>query len=151
MSGSVNKAILIGHLGGDPDIRVGQSGAKVGSFSMATSESWRDKDSGERKERTQWHRVVIFNEGLIKVAEQYLKKGAKVYVEGQIETRKWTDQAGVEKYVTEIVLRSFNATLQMLDRREGVPAATDPDSYGTTRTGGAPSGQKPAIDDEIPF
>lgn len=115
MSGSVNKVILVGNLGNDPDVRNLPSGGKVVNLSVATSESWRDKNTGERKERTEWHRVVIFSEGLAKVAEQYLKKGSKVYLEGQLQTRRWTDQAGVEKFSTECVLQGFNSALVMLD------------------------------------
>ncbi len=135
MAGSVNKVILIGNLGADPEIRRTQDGRPIANLSVATSESWRDKNSGERREKTEWHRVVIFNEGLCKVAEQYLKKGAKVYVEGQLQTRKWTDQSGQDKYSTEVVLQGFNGNLTMLDGR---------DSGGTTAGGGnrtvAPSG-----------
>ncbi len=118
MAGSVNKVILIGNLGNDPDVRTMQNGGKVVNLSIATSESWKDK-SGQKQERTEWHRVVIFNEGLVKVAESYLKKGAKVYIEGQIETRKWQDQNGQEKYSTEIVLRPYRGELTMLDSRGG--------------------------------
>src|ERR1700756_1654740 len=119
MAGSVNKVILIGNLGKDPEIRTMQNGGKVCNLSVATSESWRDKGSGESKERTEWHRVVIFNENLIQVAERFLKKGSKVYLEGQIETRKWSDQSGQEKYSTEVVLRPFRGELTLLDSREG--------------------------------
>jgi single-strand DNA-binding protein len=119
MAGSVNKVILVGNLGKDPEIRHTQDGRPICNLSVATSESWRDKGSGERKERTEWHRVVIFNDGLCKVAENYLKKGAKVYIEGQLQTRKWTDQSGVEKFSTEVVLQGFNSTLTMLDGRTG--------------------------------
>src|SRR2546421_2710615 len=119
MAGSVNKVILVGNLGKDPEIRRTQDGRPIANLSVATSESWRDKATGERKEKTEWHRVVIFNEGLCKVAEQYLKKGAKVYLEGQLQTRKWTDQSGVEKYSTEVVLQGFNSNLTMLDGRSG--------------------------------
>jgi single-strand DNA-binding protein len=119
MAGSVNKVILVGNLGKDPEIRRTQDGRPIANLSVATSESWRDKATGERKEKTEWHRVVIFNEGLCKVAEQYLKKGAKVYIEGALQTRKWTDQSGVEKYSTEVVLQGFNSTLTMLDGRSG--------------------------------
>ena len=119
MAGSVNKVILVGNLGKDPEIRRTQDGRPIANLSIATSETWRDKNSGERKEKTDWHRVVIFNEGLCKVAEQYLKKGAKVYIEGALQTRKWTDQSGVEKYSTEVVLQGFNSTLTMLDGRGG--------------------------------
>src|SRR5215211_4884358 len=119
MAGSVNKVILVGNLGKDPEIRRTQDGRPIANLSVATSESWRDKATGERKEKTEWHRVVIFNEGLCKVAEQYLKKGAKVYLEGQLQTRKWTDQSGVEKYSTEVVLQGFNSNLTMLEGRSG--------------------------------
>src|ERR1700739_3458437 len=119
MAGSVNKGILVGNLGKDPEIRRTQDGRPIANLSVATSESWRDKATGERKEKTEWHRVVIFSEGLAKVAEQYLKKGAKVYIEGALQTRKWTDQSGVEKYSTEVVLQGFNSNLTMLDGRSG--------------------------------
>src|SRR6266576_2285691 len=119
MAGSVNKVILVGNLGKDPEIRRTQDGRPIANLSVATSESWRDKTTGERKEKTEWHRVVIFNEGLCKVAEQYLKKGAKVYVEGALQTRKWTDQAGVEKYSTEVVIGRFRGELTLLDSRGG--------------------------------
>lgn len=162
----VNKAIIIGHLGGDPDIKKTQDGRPIASFSVATSESWRDKNSGERKERTQWHRVVVFAEGLCKIAEQYLKKGSKVYVEGQMETRKWTDQANVERYVTEIVLRNFNGTITLLDRATGGVPANDGSSEDASRPGsdfGGPSrsapprrvaaggGRNDDMNDDIPF
>lgn len=126
---SINKAILVGNLGADPEVRVTQDGRKIANLRIATSESWRDKTTGERKERTEWHRVVIFTDGLSKVAEQYLKKGSKVYLEGQIQTRKWTDKDGQEKYSTEIVLQGFNSTLVMLDSRQGAaqPAAQQQD------------------------
>ncbi len=117
MAGSVNKVILIGNLGADPEIRSLNSGDRVANLRIATSETWRDKSSGERKEKTEWHRVVIFNDNLVKVAEQYLKKGSKVYIEGSIQTRKWTDQSGVEKFSTEIVLQKFRGELTMLDGR----------------------------------
>ena len=117
MAGSVNKVILIGNLGRDPEIRRTQDGRPIANFSIATSESWRDKNSGERKEKTEWHRIVCFNEGLCKVIENYVKKGSKVYVEGQLQTRKWSDKDGVEKYSTEVVLQGFNGTLTMLDSR----------------------------------
>jgi single-strand DNA-binding protein len=119
MAGSVNKVILVGNLGKDPEIRRTQDGRPIANLSIATSESWRDKATGERKEKTEWHRVVIFNEGLCKIAEQYLKKGSKVYIEGALQTRKWTDQSGVEKYSTEVVLQGFNSTLTMLEGRGG--------------------------------
>lgn len=119
MAGSLNKVLLIGHLGADPEIRRLNSGDPVVNLRIATSESWRDKNSGERKEKTEWHNVVIFNDGLAKVAEQYLKKGAKVYIEGQLQTRKWQDQGGNDRYTTEIVLQKFRGELQMLDTKNG--------------------------------
>jgi single-strand DNA-binding protein len=144
MSGSVNKVILVGNLGKDPEIRRTQDGKPIANLTIATSESWRDKSSGERKEKTEWHRVVIFTEGLCKIAEQYLKKGSKVYLEGQIQTRKWQDKDGQDKYSTEIVLQGFNSQLVMLDSRSGGEQSEQP----------APRERKPAggdLDAEIPF
>jgi single-strand DNA-binding protein len=166
MAGSVNKVILIGNLGKDPEIRRTQDGRPIANLNVATSESWRDKATGERKEKTEWHRVVIFNEGLCKVAEQYLKKGAKVYIEGQLQTRKWTDQAGVEKYSTEVVLQGFNSTLTMLDGRGGGGGGSfaGEDSGGdfgspgpssaprrAVAAGGGGGGRNGDMDDDIPF
>ncbi|MBV9861315.1 MAG: single-stranded DNA-binding protein [Alphaproteobacteria bacterium] len=119
MAGSVNKVILVGNLGRDPEIRSTQDGLRIANLNLATSESWRDRNSGERKERTEWHRVVIFNENLVGIAEKYLRKGAKVYVEGALQTRKWTDQQGQERYSTEVVLQRFRGELTMLDGRAG--------------------------------
>ena len=119
MAGSVNKVIIIGNLGRDPEVRTFQNGGKVCNLRIATSENWKDKSTGERREKTEWHSVAIFNEGLVRIAEQYLKKGSKVYIEGQLQTRKWQDQSGVDKYSTEIVLQGFNGTLTMLDGRDG--------------------------------
>ena len=119
MAGSVNKAILVGNVGADPQIRTAQDGRKIANFSIATSESWKDKNTGERKDRTEWHRIVMFNENLAKVVEQYVKKGSKLYIEGALQTRKWTDQSGAEKYSTEVVLQGFNAVMVLLDRAEG--------------------------------
>src|SRR6201994_1000314 len=136
MAGSINKVILVGNLGKDPEIRRTQDGRAIANLSIATSEQWRDKATGERKEKTEWHRVVIFNEGLAKVAEQYLKKGAKVYIEGALQTRKWTDQAGVEKYSTEVVLQGFNSNLTMLDGRSGGGGG----SFGSDDQGGGDFG-----------
>lgn len=138
MAGSVNKVILVGNLGADPEIRHTQDGRAIANLRIATSESWKDKSSGERKEKTEWHRVVIFNEGLCKVAEQYLKKGSKVYIEGALQTRKWTDKDGVEKYSTEIVLQGFNSTLTMLDK---------PSQSG----GEQPQSRNDGEDSDIPF
>jgi single-strand DNA-binding protein len=149
MAGSVNKVILVGNLGKDPEVRRTQDGRPIVHLSVATSENWKDKNTGERREKTEWHRVVIFSEGLAKVAEQYLKKGAKVYLEGSLQTRKWTDQNGQEKYTTEVVLQGFNSALTMLDgRRDGGGGAEF--SEGGSR-GGSSSGQSFELDDEIPF
>ena len=117
MAGSVNKVILVGNLGRDPEIKQMPSGGSIANLSVATSENWKDRNTGERREKTEWHRVVIFSEGLVRIAEQYLRKGSKVYVEGQLETRKWTDNSGQEKYTTEVVLRNFGSSLTMLDGR----------------------------------
>jgi len=173
MAGSVNKVILIGNLGRDPEIRSTNDGTRIANLALATSESWRDRNSGERKERTEWHRVVIFNERLVEVVEKYVKKGSKLYIEGALQTRKWTDNAGVEKYSTEIVLQRFRGELTMLDgaRSGGGGASEDYDDYGsgggdqvryggtgqpaTTGFGGGPSRGRAAanadLDDEIPF
>src|SRR5277367_6510130 len=169
MAGSVNKVILIGNLGKDPEVRSTQSGSKICNLSVATSESWNDRQTGERKERTEWHRVVIFNERLADVAEKYLRKGRKVYVEGALETRKYTDQSGQEKYTTEVVLRNFRGELTLLDSargeeggageggayRERAPAPQRA-TAGAARSGGGggPSWDAPKggdLDDEIPF
>ena len=162
MAGSVNKVILVGNLGADPEIRRTQDGRPIANLRIATSESWRDKGSGERRDRTEWHRVVIFSEGLCRVAEQYLRKGAKVYIEGQLQTRKWQDQQGQDRYSTEVVLQGFNSTLTMLDGRNGAGGGmsdsgqSDYDSMG----GGYDEPRRPAssgggfdkpLDDEIPF
>ena len=131
MAGSVNKVILVGNLGKDPESRSFANGGKVVSFSIATSENWKDKSSGDRKEKTEWHNVSIFSEGLARVAEQYLKKGSKVYLEGQLETRKWQDQSGNDRYTTDVVLRNFNSSMVLLDGREGGVAGG-----GGSRSGG---------------
>ncbi|MBZ9967739.1 single-stranded DNA-binding protein [Mesorhizobium sp. BR1-1-2] len=172
MAGSVNKVILVGNLGADPEIRRLNSGEPVVNIRIATSESWRDKNSGERKEKTEWHNVVIFNEGIAKVAEQYLKKGMKVYVEGQLQTRKWQDQTGADKYTTEVVLQRFRGELQMLDARgqgeggqvggysggssRGSDFGQSGPNEGFSRGGGGPKGgggggSSRELDDEIPF
>jgi single-strand DNA-binding protein len=153
MAGSVNKVILVGNLGKDPEVRRMTSGEPVVNLSIATSESWRDKASGERKEKTEWHRVVIFNKNLAEIAEKYLKKGAKVYVEGQLQTRKWTDKDGAEKYSTEVVLQNFRGELTMLDGRSGGGEGGG-GGFGGARSGAsesAPSFQRDEMDDEIPF
>lgn len=132
MAGSVNKVILVGNLGADPDVRRLNSGEPVVNLRIATSESWRDKQSGERKDKTEWHSVVIFNEHIAKVAEQYLRKGSKVYLEGQLQTRKWTDQGGNDKYTTEIVLQKFRGELHLLDSRSGVDSGGQQNSQSHT-------------------
>jgi len=161
MAGSVNKVILVGNLGRDPEIRSTQDGLRIANLSIATSESWRDKASGERKEKTEWHRVAIFNERLVDIVEKYLKKGSKVYIEGALQTRKWTDNSGQERYTTEVVLQRFRGELTMLDGRSGggegfavepvdeeapAPRSSAPRSSGGGR---APASQE--LDDEIPF
>jgi single-strand DNA-binding protein len=165
MAGSVNKVILVGNLGRDPEVRKLNSGSPVVNLRIATSESWRDKNSGERQERTEWHNVVIFNENLAKIAEQYLKKGSKVYVEGQLQTRKWQDQSGQDKYTTEVVIQRFRGDLTLLDSRGDGGQAGDRGGGGdfgrstpmetgggggTGGRGGAPSYAE-ELDDEIPF
>ena len=174
MAGSVNKVILIGNLGKDPEIRRTQDGRPIASFRIATSESWKDKRSGERVEKTEWHSVVVFNENLAKIAEQYLKKGSKVYIEGQLQTRKWQDKDGVERYTTEVILQSYGGTLTMLegrqsgdrdqgDREQGGEAGYGGGGYNSKTAGGQASrpngggggggnkGYDKALDDEIPF
>ena len=171
MAGSVNKVILIGNLGRDPEIRRTQDGRPIANLRIATSETWRDKSSGERRERTEWHSVVIFNENLCRVVEQYLRKGSKVYVEGQLQTRKWQDQQGQDRYSTEVVLQGFNGTLTMLDGRAGGGGGlaeggqsdyggdnggfgeSEPRRSGGGRSGGGGSkgGGGGSFDDEIPF
>jgi len=173
MAGSVNKVILIGNLGADPDIKRTQDGRPIANLSVATSESWRDKNTGERREKTEWHRVVIFNEGLCKIAESYLKKGSKVYLEGQLQTRKWTDQSGQDKYSTEVVLQGFNGNLTMLDGRSEGGGGGDYGGGGSSRGGdfggggssgggrggssdqgggfGGGGGSSRDLDDDIPF
>jgi single-strand DNA-binding protein len=172
MAGSVNKVILVGNLGRDPEVRSFQNGGKVVNLRIATSENWRDKATGERKERTEWHSVAIFNENIAKIAEQYLRKGSKVYVEGQLETRKWQDQSGADRYSTEVVLRPYTGSLTLLDGREGGGGGggderggggyPDDRGYGdergggggggsAPRSGGGSSGGRSDLDDEIPF
>ncbi len=157
MAGSVNKVILVGNLGADPEIRRTQDGRPIANLSIATSDSWRDKNTGERREKTEWHRVVVFNEGLCKVIEQYVKKGSKVYLEGQLQTRKWQDNNGQDRYSTEVVLQGFNGSLTMLDSRgdggggQSSGGGGDFGQSGPSGGGGfgGPSGGD--IDDDIPF
>ncbi len=162
MAGSVNKVILIGNLGADPEIRHTQDGRPIANLRVATSESWRDKTTGERREKTEWHRVVIFNEGLCKIVEQYLKKGSKVYLEGALQTRKWQDKDGQDRYSTEVVLQGFNSQLTMLDTRGGggASAETSDSDFGSSGPSVArerkpafagAGGKRDDMDDEIPF
>ena len=170
MAGTVNKVILIGNLGADPEIRRTQDGRPIANLRIATSDTWRDKATGERRERTEWHRVVIYNEGLCKVAEQYLKKGSKIYLEGALQTRKWQDQSGQDRYSTEVVLQGFNSQLTMLDRAGGNGGFGDSGERGgggdfgvsgpTSGPASGPASPRPMaaggarhdeLDDEIPF
>ncbi|HEV3044379.1 MAG TPA: single-stranded DNA-binding protein [Roseiarcus sp.] len=161
MSGSVNKVILVGNLGRDPEVRRLNSGEQVVNIRVATSETWRDKSTGERRERTEWHNVVIFNEQIGKIVEQYCKKGSKVYLEGQLQTRKWTDQSGVEKYTTEVVLQRYRGELTLLDSRGGGADSVEREDRGSATFGrSSPAEKRPAmassggegpIDDDIPF
>jgi single-strand DNA-binding protein len=168
MAGSVNKVILIGNLGRDPEFRSTQDGQRIATFSLATSENWRDKASGERRERTEWHRIVVFNERLVDIIEKYVKKGSKLYLEGALQTRKWTDKEGQERYTTEVVLQRFRGELTMLDGRGGGGAGAGGGDYGEEEPvaggfgggmgGGRSGGGAPArggggsdLDDEIPF
>ncbi|PPD27816.1 MAG: single-stranded DNA-binding protein [Hyphomicrobium sp.] len=177
MAGSVNKVILVGNVGKDPEIRRTQDGRPIANLSLATSETWRDKNTGEKKEKTEWHRVVIFSEPLCKVVEQYVKKGSKLYIEGALQTRKWTDQSGVEKYSTEVVLQGFNGSLTMLDGRPGAGGMQESGGQsdydaggsgfgsgggysepkraakggGSSGASGAKAGFDKQLDDEIPF
>ena len=163
MAGSVNKVILVGNVGRDPEIRSTQDGQKIANFSIATSETWRDKTSGERKERTEWHRIVVFNERLADVVEKYVRKGSKLYLEGALQTRKWTDQSGQERYTTEVVLQRFRGELTMLDSRGGGGGGfseSGPDDMGGNGGGaaGGGGGRRSGggggpgdLDDEIPF
>jgi single-strand DNA-binding protein len=162
VAGSVNKVIIVGHLGRDPEIRSTQEGVRIANLSVATSESWTDKRSGERREKTEWHRVVIFNEHIVKVAEQYLKKGGHIYLEGALQTRKWTDQSGTERYSTEIVMQRFGGVLTMLDGKGGGERATNShrddagdhgELVGADAGGGRGERRPPAPDrdDDVPF
>ncbi len=160
MSGSVNKVILLGNLGRDPEVRSTQDGMKIVNLNIATSERWKDRNSGEQRERTEWHRVVIFNENLARIAEQYLRKGSTVYLEGQLQTRKWTDQQGVEKYTTEVVLQRYRGELTLMgSRNEGAATMTSPgradqnsiEASGVTSGSAMPPMAGDDFDDDIPF
>lgn len=146
MAGSVNKVILVGNLGADPEVRKFQNGGSVCNLRIATSESWKDRNTGERREKTEWHSVAIFSEGLVRIAEQYLRKGSKVYLEGQLETRKWQDQNGNDRYTTEVVLRNFNSSMVMLDARGGDRSSANISDENQSR-----SDKSYELDDDIPF
>jgi single-strand DNA-binding protein len=153
---SINKVILVGNLGQDPEIRSTQDGREIASFSVATSDSWKDKNTGEKKDKTEWHRIVIFSQGLVGIAKSYLKKGTKVYLEGSLQTRKWTDAQGVEKYTTEVTLQNYNSTLQILDSKDRASGGSSSENY-SNNSGNASSNRKNSDvvveenDDEIPF
>ena len=168
MAGSLNKVMLIGNLGKDPEVRSFQNGGKVCNFSLATSENWKDKNTGERREKTDWHNIAIFNENLVRIAEQYLKKGSKIYIEGALQTRKWQDQSGADKYTTEVVIQNFGGTLVLLDRAEGAGGgsrgggSSDWNSDEAPRGSGFGGGGRGAsatrpgafdsdLDDDVPF
>jgi single-strand DNA-binding protein len=149
---SINKVILVGNVGQDPDIRSTQDGREIASLSIATSDSWKDKNTGEKKEKTEWHRLAIFAPGLVGIVKNYVKKGTKLYIEGSLQTRKWTDAQGVEKYTTEIVLQNFNSTLQILDSKDRQSGGSD--SYSASNSSSRPSNNDVSVeehDDEIPF
>ena len=152
MAGSINKVILLGRLGSDPEIRVSQDGNKIARLSLATSESWKDKETNEKREKTEWHRIVIFSKGLSDVAERYLKKGSLIYVEGQIKTRKFTDQSGMEKFTTEVVLQQYNSTLTMLDNRSGnFETVESPQIENSIKESTSMPNNQFDIEDEVPF
>ncbi len=151
MAGSVNKVILIGNLGRDPEIRQTKDGKPIANLSVATSETWKDRNTGERREKTEWHRVVIFNEGLSRIAEQYLRKGSKVYLEGQLQTRKWQDQSGQDRYTTEVVLQGFSGVLTMLDGRRDGGGMSDYGGSSAPAIDDQGGGQSFELDDDIPF
>jgi single-strand DNA-binding protein len=153
---SINKVILVGNLGQDPEIRSSQDGREIASFSVATSDSWKDKNTGEKKDKTEWHRIVIFSQGLVGIAKSYFKKGTKVYLEGSLQTRKWTDAQGVEKYTTEVTLQNYNSTLQILDSKDRASGGSSSENY-SNNSGNSSSNRKNSDvvveenDDEIPF
>jgi single-strand DNA-binding protein len=151
MSGSLNKVTLVGRLGTDPEVRHMNNGGKVVNFSLATSESWKDKNTGERQEKTEWHRVVVFNENLGNVIEQYTRKGSQVYIEGQLQTRKWQDNSGQDRYTTEIVLRAYRGELILLDTKSDREALSNSGGMGSAASSGPAQSNAPVIDDEIPF
>lgn len=151
---SINKVILVGNVGSDPEVRSTQDGREIASFSLATTESWKDKNTGERKDKTEWHRIVVFSQGLVGIAKNYVKKGSKLYIEGSLQTRKWTDNSGVEKYTTEIVLQNFNSTLQILDNRSSQNTSANNNSGfsdNSPKSSAANNISVEEIDDDIPF
>ena len=155
---SINKVILVGNLGQDPEIRSTQDGREIANFSLATSESWKDKNTGEKKDKTEWHKIVIFSQGLVGIAKNYLKKGTKIYIEGSLQTRKWTDNQGLEKYTTEVVLQNYNSTLQILDSRDRSTGNSSDNSYSSTNNSSSSNSSNKNSevmieenDDEIPF
>jgi single-strand DNA-binding protein len=145
---SINKVILVGNVGQDPEVRTTQDGREIANFSLATSESWKDKATGEKRDKTEWHRVVIFSQGLVSIVKNYVKKGSKLYIEGSLQTRKWTDSQGIEKFTTEIALQNFNSTMQILDSKDRQPSA---DSYSSTSSSKRSDVSIEENDDEIPF
>ncbi len=149
MSGSINKVILVGNVGKDPEVRSTQDGREIASFTLATSEAWKDKITGEKKDKTEWHRITVFSEGLVKVVKNYIKKGSKLYVEGSLQTRKWVDNAGIEKYSTDIVLQGFNGTITMLDSKNS--ASSDSFTRDSSPVSNNEANYNSDIDDEIPF
>ncbi len=145
---SINKVILVGNVGQDPEVRTTQDGREIANFSLATSESWKDKATGEKRDKTEWHRVVIFSQGLVSIVKNYVKKGSKLYIEGSLQTRKWTDSQGIEKFTTEIALQNFNSTMQILDSKDRQPSA---DSYSSSSSSKRSDVSIEENDDEIPF
>lgn len=148
---SINKVILVGNVGQDPEIRSTQDGREIANFSLATTDSWKDKNTGEKKDKTEWHRIVVFSSGLAGIVKNYVKKGSKLYIEGSLQTRKWTDKDGAEKYTTEIVLQNFNSTLQILDSRDRAPSSSDSYSSGSSNRSKNNDVSVEESDDEIPF
>jgi single-strand DNA-binding protein len=148
---SINKVILVGNVGGDPEIRSTQDGREIASFTLATSDSWKDKNTGEKKDKTEWHRIVIFSQGLVGIIKNYVKKGSKIYVEGSLQTRKWTDNAGVEKYTTEVVLQNYGGTIQMLDSTRNSQSSSSNNDSGSNNFKSQNNVSAEEIDDDIPF
>ena len=148
---SINKVILVGNVGGDPEIRSTQDGREIASFTLATSDSWKDKNTGEKKDKTEWHRIVIFSQGLVGIVKNYVKKGSKIYIEGSLQTRKWTDNAGVEKYTTEVVLQNYGGTMQLLDSNRNSQNSSSNNDSGSNNSRSQNNVSAEEIDDDIPF